>query len=107
MDAFFRNPAEFSERKNLKSAAVSEDRAVPTHESMESAKMFDHLQTRPEEEMISVAKNNLSTHRVKFIRHHGLHGALGADRHENRCFDDSVRSDQAASPSAGKGIGLE
>ena len=90
VDAFFCDPAEFSERENLEPAAIGQDRAVPAHKSMEPAKMLNHFQPRPQEEMIGIAKDNLSADRTEFIRCHRLDRTLRADRHEDRCFDGSV-----------------
>ena len=107
VDAFFRNSSEFCEREDLESTTVGEDWAVPAHESMKSAKVFDHLQTRSQEEMIGVAENNLRAHRTKLLRGHRLNGALGANGHEDRRFDQPVFGEQPAPASPGTGINLE
>ena len=107
MDAFFRNSSEFCQRENLESTTVGQDWAVPAHESMKSAKVFDHLQTRPQEEMIGVAENNLRAHRAKLLRGHRLDGALGANGHEDRRFDDPMFGEQSAPASPRRGINLE
>ena len=107
VDAFFRNSSEFCEREYLKSTTVGEDRAVPGHESMKSSKVFDHLKTRSQEEMIGVAENNLRAHRTKLLRGHRLDGALGSNGHEDRRFDQPMFGEQSAPASPGRGINLK
>lgn len=74
---------------------------------MKPAKMTDHIQTRPQEEMIGVTEDNLSADRTKLIRCHCLDGTLRANWHEDRRFDDPVLRDQPAPTSPRKRIGLE
>src|SRR5205809_3843955 len=45
--------------KDLKAAAVGQDRSVPTHERMKSAQRCNRLLTRPERQMIRVGQNHL------------------------------------------------
>src|ERR1700677_4899166 len=102
VDAFFRDPAEFSERENLEPAAVGQDGPSPAHESMKSAKMFNDLQARSQEEVIGVTENNLCSDRTELVRGHRLDGTLGSDRHEDWSFDGPVSRAQPP-PSCSRG----
>src|SRR2546423_4662876 len=51
--------AQFREREDLVTAAVGKNRSVPTHEIVQSAKAFDHVESRPNEQVIGVSENNL------------------------------------------------
>lgn len=107
MDAFFGNSSESCEREDLESTTVREDWAVPAHESMKAAKVFDHIETRSQEKMIGVAEDNLRAHGTKLLRGHCLNGALGANGHEDRRFDQPMFGEQPTPASPGKGINLE
>ena len=53
-------------------------------------------------EVIGVAENDLRAELLEFERVQGFDRSLGADWHEDRCFDDAVRQ---AQDSASRGAG--
>src|SRR6266516_1554578 len=61
MQAFVRDLPQLRERKNLISAAIGQDRAIPSHEPVKAAKMFDHIESGPDEQMIGISENDLRT----------------------------------------------
>src|SRR2546423_568567 len=95
MDAFLRDLAQFRQRKNLVAAAVGQDRSVPIHEAMQAADRPDHLEPWPDEQMIRISENDLRFEFPQLARTHRLHAALGADGHERRRLDYTVRCLQA------------
>src|SRR4051812_9700945 len=65
---------------------------------MEAAKFPDHLQSWPNEEMISIAEHDLRIHLAELARADRLHASLRSHRHEGRRLDHAMRGGQAASP---------
>ena len=57
--------------------------------------------------MISVAQNHLRLQRIKLCRADGFDRGAGADRHENRRFDDTMRGRQSAAARRGIRVSLE
>ncbi len=51
---------------------------------------------RPQHQVKGVAEHDVGAQPFEFLRRHGLHGAVGADRHERRRFDDAMRETQAS-----------
>ncbi len=64
--SFLRDLSQFCQRKNLVTATVSQDRSVPAHEFVQPAEMFDHIEAGPNEEVISIAQNDLRLQLVQF-----------------------------------------
>src|SRR5579864_5129327 len=50
-----------AQRKNLKSAAVGDDRAVPTHEAVQSTELLDDLCSGPQEQVVRVGQQHRRT----------------------------------------------
>src|SRR5213082_2870188 len=59
MHALLRDLAQFRQRKNLVTAAVSQKRAIPIHKPMQSAKVPNHIESWSNEQMISISENDL------------------------------------------------
>src|ERR1035437_1012100 len=106
-DAVFLHLANFCEAENLKTAAVSENRQIPIHEFVQSARGADDVESGTQVEMISVAENDLRAHLVEFTRVERLDAGLRADGHEHGRLDDAVRSGQPAKPRFRVRIGFE
>ena len=92
-DAVLGDFAQLRERKNLEPAAIGENRAIPTHEVVQAAKMFDDVESRPNEQVVGVSQNNLRIQFAEFARTNRFYRTLCADRHERWCFEDSMRCD--------------
>ena len=58
---------------------------------MQTAGTLDEVRTRTKKQVIGVAENDLGAEFLQFAGSHGLDRAAGADRHEDRCLDGSVR----------------
>jgi hypothetical protein len=90
-DALFRNFPELGKRKNLETAAVGENRTVPAHEVVKSAEVPDEFVTRPNMQVISIGKDNLTAEARKvFRRKRPFDCCLRCDIHKDRRLDFSV-----------------
>jgi hypothetical protein len=63
----FGDPIHVTERKNLKAAAVGQDRAIPSHKSVKPSQFRDKIATRPKCEMIGVPEQYLGPGRNDLI----------------------------------------
>ncbi len=88
------------EAKDLKAARIGEDRAIPRHEAMESARRLDRRDAGTQPEMIRVGKHDLRLRLAQLRRRHAFHRRRGADRHEAGRLDVAVRQAQAAASRA-------
>lgn len=99
IDAFVLYFIQLGERKDLESAAVRENRAVPRHEPMQSAGRPDELVARPHIQMIGVGENNLRSRLFEIARHDAFDRRLRAHGHIDGRLDVPVRRMQ--NPGAG------
>lgn len=97
-DTLLGDLAQFHERKNLEAAAIRENGSIPTHKMVQTTKMFDDLESRPNEQMVGVSEDNLRVQVAEFPWTHGLHRALRADRHERRRLDHAVPGCELTAP---------
>ena len=80
---------------------------------MQAPKLFDDVHPRAKPQVKGVAQNNLCAHVMQARWHHAFDGAVCADRHEYRRFNNAVVQRQAAASceraqvSALRGIGVE
>src|SRR5437879_4922800 len=96
--------AQRAKAEYLIATTIRQDRSIPRHESMESAKLRDGLMPRSQEKVIRIAKENLDVEIAKLIRRHRLDRRLRSNRHENRRFNDPARRMQTATPRPCVGI---
>ena len=88
--------------ENLESAAVGQDRSVPTHEPMQPARGDEGLQTRSQHEVVGIGEDDLRPGGTDLLRQQRLDRGLGANRHECRGLDHSMsRGHPAAASPAG------
>ncbi len=64
----------------------------------------DRFETRTQPQVKRVAENDLRVNFVEFARLDRLHRAVGADRHEDRRFDDAVIERQTAAARLAVGV---
>ena len=76
--------SEGSHAEGLVPAAVGEDGAVPTHESVQAAGVVDALDTGAKVEVIGVAEDGLGSQALDLVEGEALDGGLGGDGHEQR-----------------------
>ena len=109
LHALFLNLPGVAERVHLVAARVGENGPVPAVELVQAAGRLQHLQPRPQVEVVGIAEDNLGLHIVlQRDLAHGLHGAGGAHRHENGRFDGAVgRLEQAGAGLGGGVLGEE
>ena len=73
---------------------------------MQPARLGQHVQSRPQVQVISVAQNNMRVdHLSEHILGHSLDRPLGAHRHEDGRLDRTVTGYKGASAGARMGIG--
>ena len=94
-DAFLRDLPQLRQRENLIPPAVRQNRPIPIHEAMQSPEMANHLESRPNEQMVGVPQNDLRLQLAQLARAHRFHTSLRSHRHEGRRLDHTVRSFQA------------
>ena len=104
--SLFRNFCQPRQRKDLKSAAVGQNRPPPVHKSVKTVKLIDDLAARPEIEMICIAENDLSSGHQKLFWSQRFNRCLGAHRHKNRRIDPATGSpNDPGSGAGGPGFG--
>ena len=80
-----------SERKDLKTAAVRQDRVIPAHKAVQPARLFDDILSGTHMEMIGIAEDYLRAQPLQLGRRHRLDGGLRPHRHKDRRLYHSVR----------------
>ena len=100
--------AQFVEAEDLKSARVGQDRPPPRHESMQPAHPSHGLNPWPQVEVIRIAENDVRAQLFERVLRHAFDRRHRSHRHEHRCLDLGVRSEQAPEASfAADGIDVE
>ena len=90
-DALLLDLPQRGQRKHLKSAGIREDRAIPVHKFVQTAKLSDQLVTGTDMEVVGIGKFHLRADRAEIIgRNRALDRRHRADIHENRRLDGSV-----------------
>src|SRR6202050_3426993 len=87
--------AKLVQAENLEASGVGEDRTRPRHETMQPAELADSFDSGTQIKVISVAEKNLHAKFFEDILRHPFHRGHGADRHEHRGFNYSMRSEQS------------
>ncbi len=59
MHAFFRDLPQLRQRKNLITAAIGQNWSIPIHKPMQPAEVFNHIEPRPNEQVIRISENDL------------------------------------------------
>ncbi len=107
-DALLGDLAQIAEAEDLKSAGIGKDGAVPAHEAVQPAQAPDRLVARPQVEMVGIAEEELNAQFFQQMLRDSLDRALGADRHEDRRLDRSVRERQSRpAPGAARFVDLK
>jgi hypothetical protein len=91
---FLSNFTKLVQAENLKAPGVSQDRPPPRHEAVQSAQLAHGIDSGAQVEVIRISEKDLNPEFFENILGHSFNGRHGADRHEYRCFDFSVGSDQ-------------
>jgi hypothetical protein len=96
--------AERAERKDLKTAGVSEDGARPTDEAMQAAHAADGLVAGTQIEVVGIAEDDFRAEGLKRVLGDGFDGALRAHGHEDWRFDGLMGQQETAAAAAGRGF---
>ncbi len=92
-DAFFGDFAEGIEAEDLETAGIGKNGAGPGHELVESAHAFNAFVAGAEEKMVGVGEDDFGIEVIDEIAgRKTFDGALSANGHEDRGFDDAVGS---------------
>ena len=92
--------SESGQGKDLKSAGIRQDRAVPRHEFVQAAHIAHDLVSGPQMQMIGVGQLDLRADRFQISsRQRALDRSLRADVHKNRRLNRPMRAEKL--PSAG------
>ena len=102
-DARFGDGAQRSQRHDLESAGIGQDRVRPVHEAVQSAQGRDALGAGPQHQVIGVAEQDLGAGGGDRLRLHRLHRRGRAHGHEGRRLDGAVRGRDAAAPGGAVG----
>ena len=95
------------EGKDLKAAAVGQDRFAPGVEAMQAARLFEDSRSGAQIEVIGVAQDDLRLNLLlQFREMHPFDGALRADRHKNRCLDGAVIGRDQPRPCVRERVGM-
>ncbi len=84
--------------EDLEAAGIGEDRTVPRHEAMQSARLDDRVSSRAKPQMVGVCQNDLAVRAADFVRRERLDRRRRPDRHEGRRFDHAVGEAQRTAP---------
>ena len=100
-NALFFDMPKLGKRKNLKTAAVGQDRTVPCHKPMKPAHIANQLIARPNMQVIGIGQFDLASDLLEiFRRQSALNCRLCTDVHEHRRLHRAVRRLKGAAPSA-------
>jgi hypothetical protein len=97
-DAFFAHLAQRVQAEDLKAAGVGEHGVRPGDEAVQAAHAANQLMTGAQIEVVSVAEDDLRVQLFEQVLGNGFDGARGADRHEGRGLDESMRQGQGRPP---------
>ena len=101
MDAIVGNFAQRTEGEDLKAAGVSEEGARPTHEFVQTAHAADGFVAGAEIEVVGVGEEDFDAEVVGEVALvESFDGGLGANGHEDRGLDDTVRGVEEAGAGA-------
>src|SRR5262249_39547671 len=106
LHSLFRNFSQTAEAEDLKAAGIGEQRALPTHEPVQSAQVANNLVSRPQIKMIGIAQDDLRAQLLKNVLGNGLHRTRRAARHKGRRLQGAVCSVNAA-PARRAGLSLD
>ena len=103
--AFLRHLAQSGQGHDLKPAAICQDRAVPIHKSVQTAKRINTLCRGSQHKVIGIAKKDIRPRRTHTFGHHRLYGGSGAHGHKGGRSDLTVwGGDQTGARLSGGGI---
>src|SRR5947209_19199969 len=104
MNSVLAHAAQVFEAKDLIPAAVGQDGTVPCHETMQSTRLFDKIDARPQIQMVGIGQNDLGADLAQFMRGRCLNRSLGCYWHECRRLYRAVSRTHQAKTSLGVGI---
>ncbi len=95
-NTIFGNLAQLGQRHHLIPAAIGQDRLVPIHEFVQTAKACNAFRTGAQHQVICIAQKNLRTRIGDIFRQHALDRGSRSNRHEGRGIDHAVGGMNAA-----------
>ena len=107
LDAVVADLAHRRLREHLKAAAVSQDGLVPIHKLVQAARLLNKIVSGAKIEMIGVGEHDLRARLLDRGGRQRLDRRVGADRHEYRGLDHTVRRIQPPYPRAALAANLD
>ena len=104
LHALFGDLAKTRQRKDLKAPRVRQNGLIPTHKTVKTAVLFNHVKTGAQPQVKGIAQNDLAFNFFQFTRRHGLNGTVRAHRHKDRCLHRTVIELHFASASFARGF---
>ncbi len=83
--------AQLAQAKDLKAAAIGQDRVWPAHEAVQPAEARHQFWPRTEQQVIGVREDDARAHGLQIIWPHRFDGGVRAHGHEDRRGDVAVR----------------
>ena len=106
-DALFINFSGAGQAKHLITTAIGKYGPLPAVEPVQATGGLQHLQTRPQVQVIGVAQNNLCLHIChQLLLRHGFYRAHGTHRHKNGRQNLAVVGGNFTRPRLAVGIGV-
>ena len=87
---------QLAQAEYLESAGIGEDRLVPGHEALHSAKLPHLLDSGTQIEVIGVVEQDLNPELFEHILRNGFDGSDGSNRHKHRRLNLAVRRDHSS-----------
>ena len=99
--------AERIEREDLEAARVGEQGARPAHEAVQAAHAANGLVAGAQIQVIGIAEDDFRAEGFEHVLRNGFDCSLGADGHEDGCFDGLMGEDETGAPATCGGCGEE
>src|SRR5579871_3568401 len=96
LDSVRADSSQPGQTEDLKSAAIGQERAIPTAEPMQPARPRDQFLSGAQVQMVGIAQYQGKADLSKFLRRHRFDGCLGSDRHKDRRLDRGMGQGQAS-----------
>ena len=83
------------QRKDLKAAGISQDWAMPVHESMNATDLLEDVRSRTQQQVIRVDQQHTRTGHFEALHCLSFHRRLRTNRHKDRCLHLTMERQQS------------
>uniref|UniRef100_A0A182N6C0 Uncharacterized protein n=1 Tax=Anopheles dirus TaxID=7168 RepID=A0A182N6C0_9DIPT len=81
---------QLQQRHHLEATGIGQQRSRPTHELVQTARLFQHVRPGAHSQVVGVAEHYAAVQLEQLLRQYALQRALRSDRHEDRRVDVRV-----------------